>query len=356
MFGLPPEGWVTMTKHQSDVEQFVRVITRQAEPDWVPLAEFGIDRAVMEDILGPRQSGEGSEAWVTRFWQRMGFDYVTVGTGVTFPHATRVTADTALRSAGQRSWMEESKGPITSWEEFERYPWPEVTPEAFASFERFGQCLPDGMKLVATIPGGPMENLTFLMGFESFSYALADQPDLVASIAGRIDEVLCECVETTASMEWVGAQWINDDMGFKGGTLASPEALRQYVLPTQKRLAEIAHRHGKPVFLHSCGKLDAIMDELIGDIGIDAKHSFEDVIMPVWEAKRAWGARVGLLGGVDMDVLARGTEQQVRTYARRCIEECLPGGGWALGSGNTIANYVPSANFIAMLEEGRAAV
>jgi uroporphyrinogen decarboxylase len=81
-------------------------------------------------------------------------------------------------------------------------------------------------------------------------------------------------------------------------------------------------------------------------------HSFEDVILPVWEAKRKWGTRMALLGGVDMDVLARGSEEQVRAYTRRCIEECAPGGGWALGSGNTVANYIPVGNFLAMLDEG----
>ncbi len=59
-----------------------------------------------------------------------------------------------------------------------------------------------------------------------------------------------------------------------------------------------------------------------------------------------------LLGGVDMDVLARGSEDQVRAYTRRCIEGCAPGGGYALGSGNTVANYIPVANYLAMLDEG----
>ena len=72
----------------------------------------------------------------------------------------------------------------------------------------------------------------------------------------------------------------------------------------------------------------------------------------MWEAKRAWGDRIALLGGVDMDVLARGSEEEVRAYTRRCIEGCAPGGGWALGSGNTVANYVPTRNFLAMLDEG----
>ncbi len=247
--------------------------------------------------------------------------------------------------------MNEGKGPITTWEEFEKYPWPEVTPSAFEGLEVMERNLPEGMKMAASIPGGPLENLTFLMGFETFSYALADDPALVAAVAERIGDTLCRVVEVTSSMEAVGAQWLNDDMGFKNATLASPAALRKYVFPTQQRICEIAHRNGKPVFLHSCGKLDEIMDELIDEVGIDAKHSFEDVIMPVWEAKRKWGKRIGLLGGVDMDVLARRSEAEVRAYTRRCINECLPGGGWALGSGNTIANYVPVANFMAMLDE-----
>jgi len=344
-----------MANREPDFDEFVRVILRQAEPaaGRVPLSEFGIDGMVMQEIQGP-PGAEGPDAWAAwtvKFWRDMGFDYLSQGADVSFPHGSRITDDTAQLSHGTRGWVEEAKGPIGSWEEFERYPWPKVTDEVFAGFERMARHLPEGMKLVATIPGGPLENITFMMGFETFSYALVEQPDLVQAIADRVDEVLCQCVEVTASLECVGAQWINDDMGFKGGTLVSPEVLRKYVLPTQKKLAEIAHRHGKPVFLHSCGKLDAIMDELIDDVRVDAKHSFEDVIMPVWEAKRRWGARLGLLGGVDMDVLSRGSEEQVRTYTRRCIEECLPGGGWALGSGNTIANYVPPTNFLAMLEE-----
>ena len=134
--------------------------------------------------------------------------------------------------------------------------------------------------------------------------------------------------------------------------MASPEVLRRYVFPYQRRITKIAHSNGKPILLHSCGNLEVIADDLIGEVGIDAKHSFEHVIQPVWEAKRTWGKRVALLGGVDMDVLARGSEEEVRAYTRRCIEECAPGGGWALGSGNSVANYLPVANFLAMLDEG----
>jgi uroporphyrinogen decarboxylase len=95
------------------------------------------------------------------------------------------------------------------------------------------------------------------------------------------------------------------------------------------------------------------MDELIADVGIDAKHSYEDVIMPVTEAKALYGDRIAVLGGVDVNFLCLSTEDEVRAYVRRVLEGCMPGGGYALGTGNSVANYIPVENYVAMLDEGR---
>ena len=38
---------------------------------------------------------------------------------------------------------------------------------------------------------------------------------------------------------------------------------------------------------------------------------------------------------------------------RDTIDVCQPGGGWCLGTGNSVANYIPAANYLAMLDEGR---
>ncbi len=342
-----------MHKPEPDFNRFLKVVYRQGEPDRVPFAELFHDREIKVAIQGPApEDREAAAAWEIRFWRDLGYDYVTVGTDIGFPNPGLTSADTAALSRGERGWVDETKGAITNWEEFERYPWPEVTPAAFQSLETYAKHLHDGMKIAAILPGGPFENLSFLMGMETFSYALVDQPDLVRAIAERVGETLIKVAEVTCSMDFVGAHWLNDDLGFKGGPMTSPSVLREYVFPYQRRIAEIAHERGKPILLHSCGKLDVIADDLIDGVGIDAKHSFEHVIQPIWEAKQTWGKRVALLGGVDMDVLARGTEEEVRAYTRRCIEECAPGGGWALGSGNSIANYVPVVNYLAMLDEG----
>lgn len=342
-----------MSRPTPDFNRFLKVIRREGEPDRVPFGELFHDQEVMAAIQGPCPDNlDGESQWRIRFWQELGYDYITVGTDVGFPRHGLATDDTASLSRGARDWLNESKGSITTWEEFEQYPWPVVTPATFRQLEATARYLPEGMKMVPILPCGVFENVTSLMGFETFSYALADAPALVAAIVDRVGGVLLKITEVTASMEGVGAHWLNDDMGFKGGPMTSPETLRKYIFPHQRKIVEAVHHYGKPVLLHSCGQLAAVMDDLVDSVGIDAKHSFEHVIQPVWEAKQTWGQRVALVGGVDMDMLARGSEEEVRAYTRRCIEGCAPGGGWFLGSGNSIANYVPVHNFLAMLDEG----
>jgi uroporphyrinogen decarboxylase len=147
--------------------------------------------------------------------------------------------------------------------------------------------------------------------------------------------------------------WGSDDMGFRSGTLISPRDLRAFVLPGHRLLAQMCHAKGRLYLLHACGKLEKVMPDLMDDVGIDAKHSFEDTIEDVRDAKRRWGDRLALLGGVDLDFLCRATEAEVRGRTRDILERCHPGGGYCLGTGNSVANYISVANYLAMLDEGR---
>ncbi len=46
-------------------------------------------------------------------------------------------------------------------------------------------------------------------------------------------------------------------------------------------------------------------------------------------------------------------EQEIRSRVRQTLDECMTGGGYCLGSGNSIANYIPVDNYLVMLDEGR---
>jgi uroporphyrinogen decarboxylase len=285
-----------------------------------------------------------------------GYDYVVGGHSFGFPGREALIADdTALHSRGKRGWQDEHHGPIESWEDLERYRWPRVEDASFEDIEKLKPLLPDGMKVTATLPGGVLENLCWLMGYEPLCYALIDDPALVQAVVDEIGERELAVYRALCDFDPVGALWLNDDLGFKTQTMISPDDLRRFVFPWHKRLVDYAHDHGKLVVLHACGNVREVMEDLVEDVGIDAKHSFEDVIQPVADFKRQYGSRIAVMGGIDVDTLARASEQEVRRYTRRAIEECAPGGGWALGSGNSVANYIPVGNFLAMLDEGRKA-
>jgi uroporphyrinogen decarboxylase len=53
-----------------------------------------------------------------------------------------------------------------------------------------------------------------------------------------------------------------------------------------------------------------------------------------------------------MDVLSRGGAGEVEEYVGRTLEDCKPGGGYCLGSGNSVANYVPLENYLTMIDVG----
>jgi uroporphyrinogen decarboxylase len=95
------------------------------------------------------------------------------------------------------------------------------------------------------------------------------------------------------------------------------------------------------------------MDDLINDVKIDAKHSFEDTIEDVCVDKHEFGDRLTLLGGIDVDFLCRSTTEEIRKRVRDTLDVCQPGGGYCLGTGNSVANYIPVENYLAMVDEGR---
>jgi uroporphyrinogen decarboxylase len=344
-----------------DFSRLRKALLREGEPDRVPFYELFADWEIVVavtdnlDIVDPkfRREVEAIEDRAIRFYYMLGYDYVPAGAGINLPRHNILTApDTAELSKGQRTWADERHGTIETMEDFERYPWPSPQSIDLSNIERLGGNLPDGMMVIGST-SGVLENVTWLMGYEVLSLALYDDPDLVEAMFERIGELLLAAHEAMADMDCVGALVLGDDMGFKTATMISPEHLRRYVFPWQKRIAEAAHRHDKPLILHSCGNLSEIMEDLIEYVGIDAKHSFEDEIMPVAEFKRIYGDRVAVLGGVDVGFLCRATPEDVRRYVRDVLDACAPGGGYCLGTGNSVANYIKLENYLTMLDEGQ---
>jgi uroporphyrinogen decarboxylase len=345
-------------KREPDFERLRRALLRQEEPDRVPLLELKADPEIVAHVMGV--SGDipldriDKQRWTeleVRFWHDLGFDAVRVRSGMQLSRTLFHAEDTADLKRSARDWQSETEGPIANWDDFERFPWPRAADADFSQIEYAASILPEGMKLLPS-PYGMLEPLMWLMGYTPFALALYDAPDLIAAMVEQITAIYVPIAEALIEMDCVGGLFTPDDMGFRSGTLVAPDHLRQHVFPYHKRLAEIAHAHSKLYILHCCGNVEAVMDDLIDDVKIDAKHSFEDIIMPVETVKARYGKRMGIVGGIDIDLLARGTEQDLRERVRRVLDACMPGGGYALGTGNSVTNYIPVRNFLAMVDEG----
>jgi uroporphyrinogen decarboxylase len=128
-----------------------------------------------------------------------------------------------------------------------------------------------------------------------------------------------------------------------------PDILRRYVFPWYRRIVEKAHACGKYAILHSCGHFQDIVGDIVDDMKFDARHSYEDKIMPVEDAYEFFHPRLAVLGGMDVDFLVRATPEAIYGRTRRMLERTSSRGGYALGSGNSIPDYIPNANYGAML-------
>ncbi|MBC7234943.1 MAG: uroporphyrinogen-III decarboxylase-like protein [Chloroflexi bacterium] len=343
--------------------ELVDVIMRHGTPERVHFIELFLDAEVQEELCRRYHLLDGLDEddpyfdlkRQIRLQRALGYDYVRASVeNLEVPLYRSTLEDTAqLKRETGRRFMEEHRGPITNWDEFYAYPWPDPEAATTRALEWYEENLPEDMCVIGS--GGFAhfaEYLTWMMGYETLCYALYDQRDLVAAIAERLMNLFEAVLRRMLQFERVKIIWGSDDMGFRSATLISPADLREFVFPGHKRMAEMSHAAGRPYLLHACGNLREVMEDLIEDVRIDAKHSFEDTIESVIEAKQLYGDRIALLGGIDVDFLCRADESAIRERVRRTLDACLPGGGYCLGTGNSVANYIPLDHYLAMQDEG----
>jgi uroporphyrinogen decarboxylase len=350
-----------------DADELISVLLRERAPRRLHYIEVFLDPEIKQEICRRFDLMEGigrSEPFYdlrldVRLHAFLGYDVFRVRLlpKFLFDHGRNAAGDTAspAQNRGERSWMQEHHGPIQCWADFERYPWPKTSDIDLSELEWLEKNAPQGMgcyDLTALV----LETVTSLLGYETLCYKMQDEPDLVDAICSRIGEFYVAFSRMLCTFDCVRLIWGADDMGFRTSTMVSPQFLREKILPWHTACADIAHESGRPYILHSCGCLDEVMDDLIDTVGIDGKHSFEDNILPVTEAFRRYGNRTAILGGIDVDFLCRAEETLIRKRVRDTLELCFmqsPGNGYCLGTGNSVANYIPVQSYLAMLDEGR---
>lgn len=329
---------------------------RNIVPRRMPLYEHNISVKIMEKILGTNFSqlyngnlDDKKEYFInyTKFFKQMGYDAISFERCI----------GTAMPGSGALGGH--ITGAIKTMKDFEKYPW-DLVPEIFfdkysTDFSILSEVMPEGMKVVGGPGNGVFECVQDIVGYTELSYISVDDPilyDLLFSKAGEmIYKIWKKFLKEFSHI--IAVCRFGDDLGFKSATLLSPKDIKSRIIPQYRKIISLIHSYNKPFLLHSCGRIFDIMDDLIDIAEIDAKHSNEDQIapFPYWIEK--YGNRIALFGGIDTDVLCQYSESQIKKYVKDIIKQSRGCCGFAFGSGNSITDYVPVNNYIAMIESAR---
>lgn len=190
------------------------------------------------------------------------------------------------------------------------------------------------------------------MGLEIFTFFQLDYPDALKAYMEAAVARELRRVHAVADPTLSPVILIPEDFATKQGPIFPPEFLREYHYPYIKQLADAWHTHGVKTLYHSDGNWKKVIPELKA-CGVDGFYCLEpNCGMDIVALKNAWPEMVWA-GGVDgVDLMERGTPEQVKMEVKRHILEtnALKTGGMFVASSSEINPPIPPENFRAMVE------
>ncbi len=327
------------------------------QPARVPLYEHNISVGIMEKLTGKKfgHLANGTDSDFDEFMRNyceffkfMGYDTVTYEACVV----------DILPNGGALAHPQ--PGYIDSREKFEAYPFDKIKDIYINAYKKYfdglRKFMPEGMKAIGGIGNGIFEIVQDLVGYECLAIMSFDDPELFLDLFTKVGDMLLDIwawfLEEYSDVYCVCR--FGDDLGYRDSTLLSPDTIKENVLPQYKKIVDKVHSYNKPFLLHSCGCIFAVMEDLIQDVKIDAKHSNEDQISDfgVWVDK--YGDRIGNFGGIDTDNLVRMDDDELKDKVISTLEKYAKGhGGFAIGSGNSIPDYVNAEKYRLMVDTVR---
>ncbi len=334
-------------KNISDAAQNIK-------PARIPLYEHNISTKIMEALLNkPIEKYFTSDldryfSEYNNFFKVMGYDTVTFEACVV----------DVLPFGGALAHPQ--PGYIDCTEKFDSYPFDTVKNIYIEKFEQqfdaLCRNLPDGMKAIGGVGNGIFEIAQDLVGYEALCIIKYEDEELYANIFNKVGDLLCEIWEWFLSKykDFYCVCRFGDDLGYKSNTMLSHDDIREHIIPQYTRIIKLIHDCDRPFLLHSCGCIFAVMQDMIDIAKIDGKHSNEDQIAPMSEWVQKYGDRIANFGGIDTDHLVRMDASELKNLVSDIYRLAdNKNGGFAIGSGNSIPDYVDPVRYKIMIDQVR---
>ena len=332
----PPE-------REPDFRNLELVLEKQI-PKRPTLFELFVCDEIIERVSGRCLTGKNKlekDIALIETYDKLGYDYSLI-------MPTEFTFYAGIKEE-KKSFSLNDGAVITDRKSFEQYNWPSAADYDYTYIDKLAGYLPKGMEFLAWSSDGPLESIIKLVGYENLCYMLYDDESLVADIFEQVGKRTVDDYRHMLENPHIKGVVVGDDWGFNTQTLLPAEVFRKYLFPWHKEIVRMAHAGGRYAILHSCGQYSGVIEDIIQYMGYDGRHSYEDNIIPVERAYEDLYPDIAILGGIDVNFLSSASPEEVGRRSEQMLERTFNKGGYALGSGNSIPNYIPWENYKAMI-------
>ncbi|MDH7569413.1 MAG: uroporphyrinogen decarboxylase family protein [Armatimonadota bacterium] len=162
------------------------------------------------------------------------------------------------------------------------------------------------------------ERVHFIRGLENTWADLYTHPAELRSLLNILVDMNLAAIAHYAQAGADGYMWC-DDWGLQNRLMISPEKWREFWKPCYARVYEAAHAAGMLTFLHSCGYIVDILDDLI-EIGLDVIQMDQQENMGLELLSERFAGRITFYCPVDIQqTMAHGSPDEIRAYCRRMV-------------------------------------
>lgn len=187
-----------------------------------------------------------------------------------------------------------------------------------------------------------------LRGTRGILLDLYRRPEMVLQAVERITELTIDSVVATARQQQTQMVLFPLHKGADGWM--NPKQFETFYWPSLKKVVEALIEEGVLVTLFAEGRFDSRL-ESVNDFPKGAVCWWFDQT-DMARAKRILGDRCCLQGNVPTSLLVTGAPEEVKSYCRRLIETCAPGGGFILCPGAS-SDEAKLENLLAMAEAAK---
>lgn len=210
-----------------------------------------------------------------------------------------------------------------------------------------------GVYIVATIWGSHWEKAYFSRGIENFLADLAGNTEWAQALLDLIIRKNIVMLENILTAREIDAVLLGSDWGTQRGLILSPKCFRTMIKPGEKQEYDLIKKYGKKIFVHSCGNILDIMDDLI-ELGVDCLNPVQPECMDISLLKNKYGSKISFYGGIStQNTLPFGNPEEVRAETRKTIKLMGANGGYITAPSQEIQTDVSYENLCALIETAK---